>query len=73
MDEGSSAEEQLLKLSVDNAVKEIISEMSIADQQAILASVGEYSRPDVNPATYRKRLQRAMDKLRIQWGERYGK
>lgn len=39
-----------------------------ADREVILAAIGDQDRPDVPPATFRKRLQRAIERLRAGLG-----
>jgi RNA polymerase sigma factor (sigma-70 family) len=47
--------------------------LSESDQQAILAGLLEtIPRPDVDPATFRKRKQRAVERLRDAWRYLYG-
>src|SRR2546428_80284 len=43
-----------------------------ADVEAILAHIGAAGRPDLPPATFRKRLERALKRLRRAWSERHG-
>jgi len=42
------------------------------DVEAILAHIGGGERPDLPPATFRKRLERALKRLRRAWSERHG-
>ena len=43
-----------------------------ADVEAILTHIGAAGRPDLPPATFRKRLERALKRLRRAWSERHG-
>lgn len=49
-------------------LQEIFGAMRPDDAEAILASAEVIDRPAIAPATFRKRLQRAMSRLREAWG-----
>lgn len=66
-----SAEDEFLQKNLESCVREIISELSLQDQETILASFGEIARPELSGTTYRKRLQRAMERLKEKWRDRY--
>lgn len=66
-----SAEDEILQNNLEHSVRELISELSPQDQEAILVSFGETARPKLAGATYRKRLQRAMDRLKDKWRDRH--
>ncbi len=66
-----SPEEEQINAELETCIRDLLSTLSPQDQETILISVNELSRPELNAATYRKRLQRAMDKLRSKWKERY--
>lgn len=66
-----SPEDEKIRLDLETFIRELLSTLSPQDQETILISVNELFRPELNAATYRKRLQRAMDKLRGKWKERY--
>jgi DNA-directed RNA polymerase specialized sigma24 family protein len=51
----------------------LIAPLDATDRHTILAAIGDLPRPDAPPATFRKRLQRALDRLRrrmLDLGER---
>ena len=64
-----TAEEQLYKNAVERAVRDILGELRPQDQEVVLASIGESERPELPPATYRKRLSRALARLREKWSD----
>ncbi len=66
-----AAEESLIKKNLISTIQEIISELSPQDQESILASLENIKKPEHSGATYRKRLQRAMDRLKEKWRDRH--
>jgi RNA polymerase sigma factor (sigma-70 family) len=50
----------------------VLAELNAVDVEALLASIEEGPRPDVPGATFRKRLERALRRLRALWSTRYG-
>lgn len=54
-----------IERDLDAAVREIVKELRPEDAEAVLTSVDE-ARP-LNDATFRKRLQRALGRLRLAW------
>jgi DNA-directed RNA polymerase specialized sigma24 family protein len=70
------AEVELATPCADDAREELlalIAPLDAVDRQTILAAIGDLPRPDAPPATFRKRLQRALDRVRrrmLDLGER---
>ncbi|MCB9760084.1 MAG: sigma-70 family RNA polymerase sigma factor [Alphaproteobacteria bacterium] len=64
---GPDPEAVLLKAELLDALDAALGRLSPADQQALLASVGLAERPAIQPATFRKRVQRALTRLRVTW------
>jgi hypothetical protein len=51
----------------------ILDGLDAADQATLLAAAGLSERPEgVAPATFRKRVQRAMSRLRLAWSDKHG-
>lgn len=65
-------ENEAIEKSLIQSVNELLKEMESKDREVILAKMHDYSLEGINPATYRKRLQRAFEKLRSRWDEKYG-
>ena len=57
--EDQAAERQLLE-----AAEDALNGLSLLDREAIVAAIGSRERPAVSPATFRKRWQRALRRLR---------
>lgn len=51
---------------------EVLGEQRPEDVQTLLMSAGLLDRPDVAPATFRKRVQRATERLRVAWRRAHG-
>ncbi len=68
---GVGPEEWLVAADLREAVQELIGEMKPADIEALAVAMGYRPRPDLPAATFRKRLQRAMSRLRAAWEERH--
>lgn len=66
-----SPEELHLKNELENYLRDLLKNLSPQEQETILALIDEVSRPEVSAATYRKRLQRTLEKLRGKWKEHY--
>ncbi len=47
--------------------------LSVGDREALAISLGRAPRGDMAPATFRKRLQRATERLRVAWRETHGR
>ena len=53
-------------------LERVLGRLRPTDVETLRAALGHRERPDVDPATFRKRLQRAMGRLRAAWGDRHG-
>jgi RNA polymerase sigma-70 factor (ECF subfamily) len=71
---GETPEAVLAARELEAAAVLVLGELSAVDVQTIVAAVtGEASlRGGVEPAAFRKRLERAMGRLRVAWRSRYG-
>jgi RNA polymerase sigma-70 factor, ECF subfamily len=65
-----TAEEQLLHRDMDRGLEEVLHELSPQERETILIAIHDLERPNIPAATFRKRLQRAMDRLREKWSEK---
>jgi RNA polymerase sigma-70 factor (ECF subfamily) len=67
-------EERSLSADLEAAAREVLGALRPQDRDAILASVddGAASRAGMAPATFRKRLQRALQRARLIWRARHG-
>jgi DNA-directed RNA polymerase specialized sigma24 family protein len=63
-------EEDLIERDLVSAAREVIASLPPGDGQTILAALSEDDRP--GGATFRKRLQRARQRLREAWSARHG-
>lgn len=68
----ASPEDEACEAQLRDALGCALEELEAIDREAIVASVLETSRPDVAPATFRKRLSRALCRLRRIWEVGYG-
>lgn len=68
----SEAERGLLHAEMKKALEEVLGTLKPEDTQTLLAWVQLEPRPEVPGATFRKRLERAVRRLRTAWRERYG-
>ena len=71
-DPGASPEEGARRRDLERAAFAALNGLPAADVEAILAHIGAAERPDLPPATLRKRLERALKRLRRSWSERHG-
>lgn len=71
-DSAASPEEDATRRDLQRAAFTALEGLPPADVEAILAHVGEGERPDLPAATFRKRLERALKRLRRAWSERHG-
>ena len=71
-DSGASPEDGAARRDLERAAFSALGGLGAADLEAILAHIGERERPDLPPATFRKRLERALKRLRRAWSERHG-
>jgi RNA polymerase sigma-70 factor (ECF subfamily) len=71
-DPAPSAEEILLAAEMREALAVALGTLSPLDAAALNAYAGGADRPDVSAATFRKRVQRALGRLREVWRSRHG-
>jgi RNA polymerase sigma-70 factor (ECF subfamily) len=67
-----SPEEEAIRRDLLAAIDMVLGELRPADVETILAAIDRIERPAIEPAAFRKRLQRAMTRLRSAWGARHG-
>jgi len=70
-DQKASAEEHLVSKAIENAIQEALEGLSAQDQETIKIAIYEMARPNIPDATFRKRLERAFDRLRDKWRDEY--
>jgi len=68
---GRSPEEWVVAGDLRAAVTELVGELKPADTEALAVAMGYRPRPELPAATFRKRLQRAMTRLKTAWEERH--
>jgi RNA polymerase sigma factor (sigma-70 family) len=68
----SEAERGLLREEMRQALSDVLGTLKPDDVETLLASVEMGPRPGVPGATFRKRLERAVQRLRAAWRARYG-
>ena len=71
-DPAVSPEEDAARRDLARAALAALDGLPATDVEAILAHIGGGERPDLPPATLRKRLERALKRLRRAWSERHG-
>ena len=71
-DASCDPESLFIARDLEAALSAVIGQLKPTDQEAILALVGRGPRPALPPATFRKRLQRALERLRSSWRETHG-
>jgi RNA polymerase sigma factor (sigma-70 family) len=64
-------EQQAMRRDLESALHEVIGTMR-DDDRTTLAALMEGRRPDVPEATFRKRVERALKRLRVAWSTRHG-
>jgi len=69
---GASPEESATGRDLERAALAVLDGLPASDVEAILAHIGGGERPDLPPPTFRKRLERALKRLRRAWSERHG-
>ncbi|PYQ12258.1 MAG: sigma-70 family RNA polymerase sigma factor [Acidobacteria bacterium] len=69
---GPTPEDDATGRDLERAALETLAGLPPADVEAVLAHIGRGERPDLPAATFRKRLQRALKRLRRAWSERHG-
>ncbi len=68
----TTPEDLAIRNELTAAIGELLGELGAADAEAILAAIEARDRPPIEPAAFRKRLQRALTRLRSAWGARHG-
>jgi RNA polymerase sigma factor (sigma-70 family) len=71
--EAASPEDEVLDEELRIALAAALDDLGRSDAETIVASVLERARPDIAPATFRKRLERALGRLRRVWEVGYGR
>jgi RNA polymerase sigma-70 factor, ECF subfamily len=71
-DGAASPEQGAARRDLERAAFDVLGALPPADMEAILAYVGETERPALPGATFRKRVERALKRLRRAWSERHG-
>jgi len=66
------AEAGVLRAELQTALASVLDSLKSEDVEALLASVELAARPPLPGATFRKRLERAVGRLRAAWRARYG-
>lgn len=65
--DGGSPEDEAIARDLDSCVRAALGTLSADDADALLAFPGAGPRPGVAPATFRKRVQRALSRFREAW------
>ena len=71
-DEGEGPEARLAGAQLAAALRDVLDDLRPEDAATLAAAMGEAERPSVPPATFRKRVERAMTRLRAAWRTRHG-
>ena len=69
---GDDPESQLVDAQLVEALNEAMDQLRPEDLETLRTSAGLIDRPDIPGATFRKRVQRAMDRLRAAWRKQHG-
>ena len=69
---GESPEEWLVAADLQDALHSAMGQLGPRDLDTLAASMGLVPRPNISGATFRKRLQRAMERLRAVWEAQNG-
>ncbi len=70
--EGPSPEDDVIGRDLEAAALEALGTLRTRDAETILVATGGGARPPIPGATFRKRLERAVGRLRIAWRARHG-
>jgi len=68
----STPEQAALERDLEAALDAMLGELGAADREALRAALGDPRPFGVAPATLRKRLERALARLRVLWRARHG-
>jgi RNA polymerase sigma-70 factor, ECF subfamily len=63
----SNPEQTVLGMDAIEAILSTLDRLSPGEREAVMASILETDRPDLEPAAFRKRLQRGLGKFRMLW------
>lgn len=69
---GSTPEDDVLDANLKQRLDEILADLDELDRATVLAVLEREERPAVTPATFRKRVQRATERLRQAWRRAHG-
>jgi RNA polymerase sigma-70 factor (ECF subfamily) len=73
---GEDAEERLAQQDLQAAVREVLAGLRPEDAAVLAAAMGlpgpSVDRAAMRPATFRKRLQRALERFRVAWRTKHG-
>lgn len=70
-DQNATAETQLVNQAIESAIQDALKSLSPQDQETIKIAIHEMERPNIPAATFRKRLERAFDRLIDRWRDDY--
>lgn len=70
-EEGPSPEDAAILRDLELAAKELLGELKPSDAETLRAAISGH-RPAIQGATFRKRMQRALERLRSLWRTRHG-
>jgi DNA-directed RNA polymerase specialized sigma24 family protein len=70
-DPARSSEEIAIRRDLHTALTEALGELTSAERDVLMGEEDERAKAGVSASTWRKRRQRALDKLRAIWGKRH--
>ena len=70
--DGPSPLEQAEREQFRGLLRELLAELKPLEAETLLIHAWDLDRPDIEPATFRKRLQRALERTRSLWRQRHG-
>jgi RNA polymerase sigma-70 factor (ECF subfamily) len=65
-------EASIVRRDLEEALHAVIEEMKLEDRETLLLAIHESERPSIPAATFRKRLQRAIERLKAAWRVKHG-
>ncbi|MCY1017225.1 RNA polymerase sigma factor [Pyxidicoccus sp. MSG2] len=71
-DAAEGPEARLAGAQLAAVLRDVLEDLKPEDVATLAAAMGEAERPAVPPATFRKRVERAMTRLRAAWRTRHG-
>jgi RNA polymerase sigma-70 factor, ECF subfamily len=71
---GAGADERLIEQEMIDAAREVVARLTPTDAEAVLAAIGADGarRPDISGPAFRKRVERALVRLREAWRNTHG-